>query len=176
MPPSTLITTPGAVDANAYVSEAEADQILTDRLYASAWTDAGTDARSQAILWATRILDQAIDWYGAPATTEQRLRCPRVGWVDQDGRTIDQDTIPDLLKQATAEMALELLRRDRAQEPEVLGLGISQGSIGGALSATIDRTMVLGLVPDSILVLLAPLGRIADVAARGLRTVRLERT
>ena len=77
---TTIVSTFGSSEANAYCSLTEAHSIVSARaLDASAWTDASTATRIAAVLRATGDID-AVPWLGAPSRdpdTEQALAFPR---------------------------------------------------------------------------------------------------
>jgi hypothetical protein len=173
----TLIATPAAADANSYCTEAEATAYLTDqRLGADAWTAATSGDREKALIWATSLLDRMMIWKGTIRTNTQRLSWPRAGVQDADGRWYDYDTIPELLKRATAEFALSLIEGNRTdQEPDVLGLGISEATIG-PLKIKIDRGEVLSVFPPHVLSLLALLGEPIGGSGGSWKQRRLVRT
>lgn len=169
-----LIATPKATNANAYCTEAEASAYLTEERphTAAAWVAASTADREKAIIWATFILDNSMDWYGSRRTIEQALKWPRSG-VHWDNVWFDYDTIPSLLVKATAELAMALLKRDRTLEPDLLGKGFSKVS-AGPVDITVDPEQVLPVVPTYIFSILEPLG-VAKNPGTGDRTVSLVR-
>ena len=173
-----LIATPGAANANAYLTLSEANAYLTgNRLFTDVWQDATDPNKEVAIIWATMLLDRFIEWSGSIWTLTQALRWPRSGAQDQDNRWIAYDTVPSIVKQATAELALLVIQKDRTAEPDLLGQGFSQLSIDGVLSLTVDAAMVLPLIPTSILALLAPVGQWSGaVPGVGARVVPLIRS
>jgi len=77
---TTIVSTFGSSQANAYCSLTEAHSIVSTRaLDATAWTDASTTARVAAVLRATADID-AVPWLGAPSRdpdAEQALAFPR---------------------------------------------------------------------------------------------------
>lgn len=113
-----LIATVGADDANSYVTEADATAYLAGRLHTEPWFEVpatlsvpdGAWRRSAALIWATRLLDEQVGWYGMPATTTQALAWPRQGLLDPWGRTIAVTAIPTVVQLATTLYALALLR------------------------------------------------------------------
>ncbi len=113
-----LIATPGALDANSYVTVAQATILLAGRLGTDAWNTATLLAREQSLVWATRLLDEQAQWTVTPTTTTQRLWWPAIGTTDVRGNAISSSTIPVWLEQATAEYALALLEW-HGQQPAV---------------------------------------------------------
>jgi hypothetical protein len=128
----SLVTTSGAVNANGYCSLTEANTYFTTRLHKTVWEDAEDDDKKAAIIWATRILDDAVQWKGFKASETQALRWPReyvperdyaslqASYYDTDlydaGVFLDGDEIPTFLKNATAEFSMFLLSEDRTLE------------------------------------------------------------
>ena len=168
--PSTIDVTPQGVNSNSYTTVAKSDTYFDDRLFSTKYTAASADDKTRSLIWATSILDFSMDWKGSVRTLEQRLRWPRSGVLDADGDNIDFDIIPRFLEEATSELALFLLTRDRSVEPEILGIGMSQASIG-SLRTVIDPKMVLQLIPDHVLILLEVLGELKEIAEVGGRSV-----
>src|SRR5690606_32459077 len=102
-----LIATPGAPNANSYVTLAEADAYVAALAgpSARAWEQLDEDAKKRALLTATRRLDQE-DYAGRKASPDQALKWPRVGAKDEDGRTYQSDVVPEVVKNAQVELAL----------------------------------------------------------------------
>ena len=131
--------------------------------------------QERALVWATSLLDSMMDWKGVPTTTTQALRWPRYGLYNRDvSDVLDWDTIPADIEQATAELALALLGRDRFAMPELLGQGIVQASVG-SLSVTVDPSQVVSIIPDNVLALVAHLGVLLPQAGTGTKTLPLQR-
>lgn len=99
----------GLSTAESYLSVADADTYHSNRGN-STWT--GTDeVKEQALRKATQYLDATYTWKGTINSTTQSLNWPRDGVTDRDGRDLD-DSVPQLLKDATAELALAALSAD----------------------------------------------------------------
>jgi len=172
----TLIATPKAVNANSYVTESVANTYLSgSRLYIAKWVAADTTTRETALIWATSLLDQVMDWYGAIRTTEQALRWPRSGVQDQDYRNIDYDTIPPLLERATSELALYLLQRDRLKDPALIGQGFKRVKVG-SIEIEVDSTKLTDMIPSNIYVMLEPFGVPKAISVSGGKQIKVERT
>lgn len=153
----TLIveTGTGSATANAYASLAAASAYLERQLYAGAWLDADEDRQSAALVWATQLLDERIDWAGTPATTTQALGWPRAYCYDRLGRAIEEDVVPAAVVNATAEFAWRLLTEDRTELADKGGV-VSQTV--GPLSVTYGAGgSARGVIPTSVALLLGPL-------------------
>lgn len=102
-----LITTPGASNANAYISEADADTYHSLRGNA-AWAAASSADKQAAIVRATFAIDGTYrrKFAGKKASATQPLEWPRSSAKDANGYTFDDDALPPALVNATAEAAL----------------------------------------------------------------------
>jgi hypothetical protein len=123
--PSAIVATAGAANANSYLTRAEADIYFGDRLFASRWTGASNDNKDQALLWATKLIDATIIFTGEKTAASQALEWPRTGMLDRNGDAVSTSTIPQLLKDITAEVALTLLASDRLAESDASVQGLS---------------------------------------------------
>jgi hypothetical protein len=103
----------GLANATSYVSVAEADDYFTiDPNFFATW-DALTQTNQEYLLaWATRLLDQKVEWKGCPSTEVQALRWPRTYVYDRDDRMIEPDEMPKQLKEAVFEFAKYLHEND----------------------------------------------------------------
>lgn len=169
--------------ANSYVSLAEADTYHFGNLYAEEWNEAGSQ-KAVALAMATRLIDADMKFRGWALKSAQALAWPRIRAINDEayvgyvpGRLsawfanyFDETAIPVRLKQATAQVALDLLRADRTVENSAKG--IASMSVGqGAVSLTFsqkDRTQPLS---EEAQRLLAPLGN----TRYGGGTVRVRR-
>lgn len=116
----TLVETPGDADANTYATLAEATAYLEPRLNTSAWDDvASEETQKAALVEATREMD-LLPWRGTRVTVTQALAWPREDVpipdlpddvsVSSDAAEYSTTAIPDRIKDATIELALEFLR------------------------------------------------------------------
>jgi hypothetical protein len=136
-----LVATPGGTTSNSYVTLADATTMLLMRLHTEPWfspttpvaqsatlgpfqvepsyTPSQTDLRSAALIWATQLLDEQVQWFGQPLTLTQALAWPMTGQTDVSGRALPSTTVPTVIQRATAYYALALLR-DRSESVETL--------------------------------------------------------
>jgi hypothetical protein len=169
-----LDATVGGASSNTYTTLAEADSYIEGRLYNTAWDAATDDNKNRALVWATALLDQHFDWEGVIYSDTQALRFPR-GFIEKpDGYYWDSNIIPDLLKDATVEMAYVLLQSDKWSQPGLLGLGLTKAKVG-SLAVEISEDMATELFPQNIRVMLEPLGTMKSIAAVGSKTMNLKR-
>jgi hypothetical protein len=135
-----LDATVGGPAANSYVSVEEATDLLEGRLNTEPWFvwDPESDyftleqRRESALMWATQLIDEQVQWYGTPSTQTQALAWPMTGMVDKWGRPVPTSIVPEDLKRATAYYALALMR-DTSESPN----GASSASEAGIKSKKI---------------------------------------
>lgn len=132
--------------------------------------------REKSVLWATALLDGMMDWKGVPKYDDQSLRWPRAGVYDRDDYTaLDDTTIPYALKEATAELALALLDKDRFSPPALLGQGFDEAQVG-SLRVKVSKEQIEQLVPANVLSMIEHLGTLAPSASTSNTNIlKLER-
>ena len=131
----------GHVDANAYANAADGDAYHEGHLYASAWTAAATGSKEAALVFATRLIDSQFQFGGSRATETQALQWPRVNCFDPDkppasvlsvlllaSPFVSASIVPKAVRDATCEMARELLIADRTASPA--GEGLKYQNVG----------------------------------------------
>ena len=102
----------GVADANSYITLADADQYVDNTSGDSTWTAPATDAnKEKALRLATQYVDAeyADQWKGTASADNQSLDWPRAGVTLRDGYGIDSDEIPQALKDAVCELAVDYL-------------------------------------------------------------------
>lgn len=196
--PSALVTTAGAVNANAYCSRAEATAYNDDLPRADVraiWTSASDDDQDRAILYATKLLDRAFTFIGNRVTSAQPLDWPRYvygfytgsggggqssyslgyGWAPgASAFYIDPTTIPDRVKHATAEYARQLIADDRTADPPVATSNDIKRLKADVVEIEYRDTVVVEPkpVPDTVAMLLAGLG-VLTTEQRSVQLVRV---
>lgn len=120
--PVTIDATPGGANANAYCDVTFASSYMNNRLNASAFTSAAPDDQARALIQASiDISNLEGAWEGQRATIPQALSWPRQFAIDPDYPQIlavadisqlyyPLTVVPDRVKNATCELALEYLR------------------------------------------------------------------
>lgn len=98
---------------NCYVTVAEADSYMSERLHTEEWVAATTANKTAALIWASKMLDNMFTWTGQRVAVDQPMGFPRYGLYDKDGFWIESDVIPKQIKSATIEQAFLLLQDDR---------------------------------------------------------------
>lgn len=121
--------TVGGTNANSYVTLAEGNTYFDGRLHCSDWTSATDADKEKALIQATRIFNQYIDWLGLKTDDDQALQWPRKyvcndgvnyfecgsSWLAIDSEyywVVDSTTILQIIKDAECELALVLLSDD----------------------------------------------------------------
>lgn len=167
------------VGTNSYISVDDAEDFFEARLHSTAWTGASGSDKPAALMQATRMLDELMDWIGVPAVEGQALRWPRkqerpcvpfeilapvpallvpdFKLRDRDGNPIAEDEIPQKVKDAVCEQAIYLLSLDPTQKPKAAQKGLRSGSLG-TMNATFDSDMRPDLLCQAAIAALAGLG------------------
>lgn len=159
----TLNTTVGTAAANAFCTLAEATAYHEGRLFNDEWASATTAQKNAAIVWATSLLN--LESYIGIATfrVHGALRWPRYGVIDREGLVVDPQTVPDFIKAATAEYALNLLREERTKD---------QGALvqyGGKIGPITDPTFFeRKVMPESVREILRPYLALTSIGASGI--------
>ena len=153
--PAVIDATPGGDSANSYCSVEEAQEYHDSRLNSTTWDTASPDLQARALITATRLLDEHMEWLGAPTTYEQALCWPRIAALDTEGylydhlgREIEIDEIPSKLKQATAEFARFLLEGDRTADQTEGIAGVTVGSVGVQFNQS--KPAQRKVIPDAV--------------------------
>lgn len=115
-----VVATVGATDANSYLTQDAANDLIDARGFNSDWTSASYADKNRVIVWATTLLD-AEQWKGEPVSNTQALKWPRAYVYTPEGALLSSSVIPSFLKRATAELALALLAADRTADAETSG-------------------------------------------------------
>jgi hypothetical protein len=165
----TIVATAGAVDANSYCTLAEAETYFESRLHKDDWTSASDDTKNAALVWATQLLDDLVDWVGGKYTESQALRWPRWAVYDQDGYVVSWTSIPQFLKDATAELAMHLINNDIVTDDGTKGFSELRAD---TIMMKIDKYDRKSIIPRSVWVLLKDYGNISGYKKRFCQLVR----
>ncbi len=182
----TIVATPGAANANSFLTEAEADAYFDARLPLNPpWEDA--DDPTAALVMATRVLSALAQpyrylissdkppyyyrtrrtWTGAPATTTQSLPWPRTGMFDANGNAILSTVIPQALKDATAELAGQLIVADTTLDNAVAVGGIKSVK-AGSVAVSFKDMIESKVLPDAVWNLMPPSWFTSEVIEAGI--------
>lgn len=138
-----VVSTPGATDANSYVSVADADAYFNNRLRSATWTAASTDDKGRALIMATADLDANVEWdistTGWRTHSTGALEFPRVAVETRTGDAFyDKESIPPFLVEMTCEQALAHLTGERTTDADARGV---TSVTAGAVSVTFDAAV-----------------------------------
>lgn len=116
----------GKTNANSYLSVSDADTYHSNVTQSAAWAGAALATKQSALIVATQYLDARYGgiWRGYRANELQALAWPRYCGEDDDGYAIDDDSLPQKLKDACAELALRVVLGDA-----LLGVVTSPGVV-----------------------------------------------
>jgi len=112
----------GLTDADSYVSVTDADASLGTNIHETTWGAQDTAGKENLLKWATRLLDERVDWCGVKSVDGSALRWPRTGVYDRDGVLIASNAMPSAIQIATAEVARHLALEDHTLEDDTLDL------------------------------------------------------
>lgn len=126
----------GLANANTYVSLADANTYAESSLTAAAtaWkSEADDEKKKAALISASRYLTYSFDWIGTKKTSTQALAFPRTGVVI-DGQEIPDDIVPQEVKDACSELAIQYLAGNgqtgtTEQDGNVAKIGVGKGAV-----------------------------------------------
>lgn len=126
---------------NSYLSLDEANTYLSDRLDVAAWQTASDEAKCQALVTATRVLD-SLDWTGYVIDEKQPLAFPRIGSYKDPKVGYDVQLgaiVPKRITEATADLAYHLLNNDGLMDDTggLRDLNVSSISLVGITTANL---------------------------------------
>lgn len=163
-----LDATVGGVNANSYLTVAEADALnLTRPNYgagseAARWTAATTTQKEQALISATDDIDAHIR-VGLPWDNDQRLRFPRAIDINE----ADAAFVPWRVKHATYEQAVYLLANQAMLEQAAMRRARQLFSFDeDGLSGSVALNSQTGLLAPQAELLLAPLVQLSTSRTR----------
>lgn len=134
------------VDAtNSYITETEASAYMDQRLHVAPWTGADAIDQQKALIMSRRLLDNYVPWDGEKADPHQGLQWPRVG--------VGIETVPQIIKDAQAELALIILKEDVTALPD--GRGLVRQKID-VIESVYDTSNRPGVIPETILDMVRP--------------------
>lgn len=191
MPP-TLVATANSPNANSFLTLAEGQTYWDTRLQTGMWED--SEDQTMALILATRMLVMMLaprrefippssgqdgyfmiypTWTGLPATATQALPWGRIGMFDINGNAIPTTTIPQELKNATAELAGQMSKADRLIDSDTAVKGLTAVKAGSVALTFKDNVSTLKVLPDVVYNLLVP-SWITDVRVEGMYTTQFD--
>jgi len=97
----------GLSTATTYVSLPEANFALANYMDEEYWQEAEFSHKINALVRASKVVDQAVQWVGKKKSSAQALAFPRSPITDKNGENVEG--VPEALKSAVAEYALYLV-------------------------------------------------------------------
>jgi hypothetical protein len=157
--------TVGGAASTSYITLEAAGDYFLSRLGADEWDEADEPERDSALMLATARLDLET-FIGVVVTTTQRLQWPRYSVPDRNGFLYATTAIPRPIQEATAELALAILK-----DPTVVEGGGDLSEFEhlslGSLDVT-PRASALTALPSVVQRLIASL-RLGGFQARVVR-------
>lgn len=145
-----LIATPGAANANSFLTTTRADVIASERPHSAAWSTLSTSsAQEPYLITATRVLNSRLCVLGSPTFTDQALLFPRKGLLNRNGVALDDSTIPLDIELATFELALMLVVSDITLESEASVQGLSRLK-AGSIELSFREDIETRIIPDNV--------------------------
>lgn len=110
----TLVVEDGTVvdGANTFVELDVATAYAEAHLGASAWVALTEDQQNASLVQSARLLGQKLTWVGEKTDQTQPLCWPRIYATNEDGYEIASDEIPQQVKDAQCELAIQLASTD----------------------------------------------------------------
>lgn len=156
----TIITSPGAPDANAYAGVAEASAFYAARGEVE-WSEYTIQQCEAALIKATDYIDAHYTFKSVRETDQQALEAPRYG---------DAGIISPTLKKATILLALHMLTEAYNAKPERL-IASEEKTLDGVGSTS---TTYADTTPsDPFPLVTATLSRIANRSSGGVGVIRM---
>lgn len=172
----TLVADVGSATANSYLTLAEAEAYHETRLRVNSWDSA--ESQEALLIQATRVMEAMFSpgkktlirpdppaapyfltrptWTGTVASSTQRLLWPRIGMYSRTGVAIPSNVIPQELKDAVAELAIQLSSSDRLLDNDVAVQGISSVRAGSVSVSFKNNIEIAKVIPEIVASFLVP--------------------
>ena len=101
----------GLPDSTSYTSVFEAGMVI-EFFYPNKlpeWNALSEEEKERRLIIATRFIDNLVSWNSYLKDTEQALEWPRKEFIDARGRTVADDIVPKVVREAVAGLAVESL-------------------------------------------------------------------
>lgn len=170
-----LDATVGGTASNTYATFAEFQAYIETRPTVWDGTEAALDDPTEvnkALVQATQMLNEYIEWYGDATSRDQALPWPRFGMVMENGYLMDSDVLPDRLKRATCELAVQLLEGNLAEDSDANAQGLKEIQVGPVDLVYKDGTITGKAIPDRVWRMVAIWGRLL-LGASSVEAVRV---
>lgn len=171
--PIDVIHEANSATANSFISLAEYAAYHVTRLPLDPPVVTTGDVAARNVIMATRVLSAMAvarkslrwdrngkpyyytsrQWTGSIATDTQALAWGRIGMYDRLGRLIPSDSIPQELKDATAELAGQLGNSDTTLDNDISVQGITSIK-AGSVALTFKDMIESHVLPDAVWLLM----------------------
>lgn len=143
----TLVTTPGAVNANSYATLAYAVAYVATLTFAKGWPTTEEAQKALLVQGARRMETLALKGTRSSPKASQALAFPRWGIYDRDHWLIDSTVVPTDVMDAQVELAIWLGLKNRNVDAAPARLKLGTLEIEGQSAQDF---------PDHVLAILAP--------------------
>lgn len=168
---TTVVADVGLDTSNSYVTVAEADAYFGDSFGRLLWAPTSDPNKATLVVYASRLLDQYIEWAGQKASDTQGMEWPRIGAYDRFGAAISSNVIPKQVKYATFELAYYVLENNGLSFVDQTIDSVKVGSIQVDFT---PKSTDVG-IPKFIENMLYGLGVPIIFGSTGARNIQLER-
>jgi len=168
---ATVDATVGGTSANSYCTLAEANTYHGNRLHTATWDATGDADKNKALVWAARLLDEHMAWVGVKKDEDYAMRWPRASVYDEDGYWVDDNIVPQKIKDAQAEFAAWLIASDLTAEPETKGI---RSTGVGSLRLEVDKEDrdTFSTIPETVVKIVGVYGSLRNRVAASLKVIR----
>ncbi len=148
-----LDATVGGANSNTYITLADAETVMEGVFYKDSWSAATDPNKNIALVQATRMIDEQMDWYGTRTDIDgqalefPRWNCPMRPGSDGYYDYFDDNIIPTWLENATAIMANSILGGDRGADDDTRGFKYMKVDV---LELQIDKYDRPDVLPDAV--------------------------
>lgn len=150
------------VGTNTYISADDAETYFTNTLRLDDWYN--VEDRIGALVYACKLLETRVLWYGVKTSSDQTLQWPRRSLLDPYGDAVPNGSVPSIVQYVQCELALYLASND----PMLTSNGIDAIDVDGL---KINMQSTRAVIPHKIFAPITFYGRLIDDPA----TVRLSR-
>jgi len=112
----------GLESATSYISVVDADSYVNTFVVEGrdAWNALTTQEKEAALMRAARFLDGMMAYTSTIKDNKQSLAWPRIQFFDKEGRIVQQDRVPSVIKDAQVEIAVSSLNYSLTTEVDKL--------------------------------------------------------
>ena len=147
----------GLPTANSYCSADDADDLLSQNMYATAWLSLTDDQKENLLIYASTLIDMRTKWTGHKAHHSSGLSWPRWHVRDKEGCLVEDNIVPKQVKLATATLANFILTN--GADPEELDSSNNLKELKvDVIMLQFDPNILKNKYPNSVKWMIEPLG------------------